>query len=51
MLADLVIADDGAPPHVSMLDTAERLPWAGTRGHAIAEIYGLIKQYRTGWSS
>ena len=48
MLADLVIADDGAPPHVTMLDTAERLPWAGhSARHAIAEIYGLIKQYKT----
>ena len=28
-LADLVVADGGAPPHVTMLDTAERLPWAG----------------------
>jgi ATP-dependent helicase Lhr and Lhr-like helicase len=47
-LADLVIADDGAPPHVTMLDTAERLPWAGhTARHAIAEIYGLIKHHKT----
>jgi ATP-dependent Lhr-like helicase len=28
LLADLVIADDGAPPLVPMLDTAERLPGA-----------------------
>ncbi|MPZ38847.1 MAG: ligase-associated DNA damage response DEXH box helicase [Rhizobiales bacterium] len=48
ILADLVIADDGAPPHVSMLDTAERLPWAGhTARHAIGEIYGLIKRHKT----
>ena len=48
MLADLVIADEGAPPHVTMLDTAERLPWAGhTARHAIGEIYGLIKQHKT----
>lgn len=47
-LADLVIADEGAPPHVTMLDTAERLPWAGhTARHAITEIYGLIKQHKT----
>jgi ATP-dependent helicase Lhr and Lhr-like helicase len=47
-LADLVIADEGAPPHVTMLDTAERLPWAGhTARHAITEIYGLVKQYKT----
>jgi ATP-dependent helicase Lhr and Lhr-like helicase len=48
LLADLVIADEGAPPHVTMLDTAERLPWAGhSARHAIAEIYGLIKQHKT----
>jgi ATP-dependent Lhr-like helicase len=48
LLADLVIADEGAPPHVTMLDTAERLPWAGhSARHAIAEIYGLIRQHKT----
>jgi ATP-dependent Lhr-like helicase len=48
MLADLVIAEEGAPPHVTMLDTAERLPWAGhSARHAIGEIYGMIKQYKT----
>jgi ATP-dependent Lhr-like helicase len=48
LLADLVIADEGAPPHVTMLDTAERLPWAGhSARHAIGEIYGLIKQDKT----
>jgi ATP-dependent helicase Lhr and Lhr-like helicase len=48
LLADLVVADEGAPPHVTMLDTAERLPWAGhSARHAIAEIYGLIKQHKT----
>ena len=30
--ADLVIAEDGAPPVVTMLDTSERLPWAGHTG-------------------
>jgi len=48
VLADLVVADEGAPPHVTMLDSAERLPWAGhSARHAIAEIYGLIKQHKT----
>ena len=47
-LADLVIADGGAPPHVTMLDTAERLPWAGhSARHAIGEIYDLIKRHKT----
>jgi len=47
-LADLVIADGGAPPDVSMLDTAERLPWAGhSARHALGEIYDLIKRHKT----
>lgn len=46
--ADLVIADGGAAPIVEMLDTSERLPWAGhTARHALAEIYDLIKNNRT----
>ncbi|MGH6768236.1 MAG: ligase-associated DNA damage response DEXH box helicase [Xanthobacteraceae bacterium] len=47
-LADLVVADSGASPDVTILDTAERLPWAGhSAHHAIGEIYGLIKRHRT----
>ena len=47
-LADLVIADAGAAPDVLMLDTAERLPWAGhSAHHAINEIYDLIKRHKT----
>ena len=48
VLADLVVADGGAPPHVTMLDTAERLPWAGhSAKHAIGEVYALIKRHKT----
>jgi ATP-dependent Lhr-like helicase len=47
-LADLVVAEGGAAPHVTMLDTAERLPWAGhSAQHALGEMYGLIKHHRT----
>ena len=47
-LADLVIAEGGAAPHVTMLDTAEQLPWAGhSAHHAIDEIYDLIGRYKT----
>jgi ATP-dependent Lhr-like helicase len=43
-----VQADGGAPPDVTMLDTAERLPWAGHSAlHAIDEIYALIKRHKT----
>ena len=45
-LADLVLAELGAAPDITMLDTAEKLPWAGhSARHALAEIYGLIKRY------
>ena len=46
--ADLVIAQAGAQPKVTMLDTSERLPWAGhSARHALGEIYDLIKQHKT----
>jgi ATP-dependent helicase Lhr and Lhr-like helicase len=46
--ADLVVAESGAAPHVTMLDTRERLPWAGhSARHALDEIYRLIKAHRT----
>ncbi len=46
--ADIVIAGGAAPPIVEMLDTSERLPWAGhTARHALGEIYELIKQNKT----
>ena len=46
--ADLVLAEAGAAPHVSMLDTAEHLPWAGhTARHALKEIYDLLKRHKT----
>lgn len=47
-MADLVVADGGAQPIVEMLDTRERLPWAGhSARHALGEIYDLIKRNRT----
>ncbi|GMO12373.1 ligase-associated DNA damage response DEXH box helicase [Bradyrhizobium sp. TM233] len=46
--ADVVIAGGAAPPLVEMLDTRERLPWAGhSARHALPEIYELIKANRT----
>ena len=46
--ADLVVAQPGAQPHVTMLDTAEHLPWAGHSAlHALGEIYALIKAHKT----
>jgi ATP-dependent Lhr-like helicase len=47
-LADLVVAEGGAVPDVTMLDSAERLPWAGhSAHHALGEMYDLIKRHRT----
>jgi ATP-dependent Lhr-like helicase len=46
--ADIVIAGGAAAPVVEMLDTRERLPWAGhTARHALGEIYELIKRNKT----
>ena len=46
--ADLIVAEGGAAPDVSMLDSRERLPWAGhSSRYALAEMYELIKAHRT----
>jgi ATP-dependent helicase Lhr and Lhr-like helicase len=46
--ADLIVAESGAAPDVSMLETYERLPWAGhSARYALAEMYELIKSHRT----
>src|SRR4029078_3773394 len=46
--ADIVIAGGAAAPVVEMLDTRERLPWAGhSARHAMAEMYELIKRNKT----
>jgi ATP-dependent Lhr-like helicase len=47
-MADLVVAEAGAQPVVTMLDTKAELPWAGhSATHALAEIYQLIAGHRT----
>lgn len=46
--AEIVVAGGAAPPEVEMLDTSERLPWAGhSARHALPEIYELIKANKT----
>ena len=46
--ADIVVAQAGAQPSVTMLDTEEHLPWAGhSARHALGEIYALIKSHKT----
>jgi ATP-dependent Lhr-like helicase len=46
--ADLIVATEGAAPNVAMLETIERLPWAGhSARYALGELYTLIKAHRT----
>jgi ATP-dependent Lhr-like helicase len=46
--ADIVTAGGAAAPIVEMLDTSERLPWAGhSARHALIEIYDLIRRNKT----
>ncbi|MGE3150004.1 MAG: DEAD/DEAH box helicase, partial [Pseudorhodoplanes sp.] len=47
-MADLIVAEAGAEPDVSMLPPGEDLPWAGhTARHAYPAIYELIKRHKT----
>lgn len=42
-LADLVVAQGGAAPDISMLESRARMPWAShTAQHAFGEIYEMI---------
>jgi ATP-dependent Lhr-like helicase len=46
--AAVVMAAAGAAPAVSILETAERLPWSGhSARHAAGELYAAIKAHRT----
>ncbi len=45
---DIVIAEGGAPPHVTMLEAGDELPWAGhSARHALPAIHALIKRHKT----
>ncbi|MGA0607908.1 ligase-associated DNA damage response DEXH box helicase [Phenylobacterium sp. VNQ135] len=46
-LADLVLGPPGAEPHVDILLSEGRVPWAGhTAQHAMAEVYEAIRKAR-----
>jgi ATP-dependent helicase Lhr and Lhr-like helicase len=46
--ADLVIAEGGAAPRITMLEAGDDLPWAGhSARHAVAKVYSLIREHRT----
>ncbi|MBS9721792.1 ligase-associated DNA damage response DEXH box helicase [Tianweitania sp. BSSL-BM11] len=47
-LSDLITVDGGAKPDISILESEERVPWAGhTSRYAIPEIYQAIKEHKT----
>lgn len=46
--AQVISVSDGAPPLISILDTSERIPWAGhSARYAIGEIYQQILDHAT----
>ena len=47
-MAGLVTVDGGAKPEISILDSDERVPWAGhSSRYAIPDIYEAIRQHKT----
>jgi ATP-dependent Lhr-like helicase len=46
--AQLLTADGGAPPILSVLDIEARVPWAGhSSAYAVPALYDIIKQHKT----
>jgi ATP-dependent Lhr-like helicase len=46
--SELVTVAGGAKPNITILDTEERIPWAGhSAQHALADVYALIKAHKT----
>jgi ATP-dependent Lhr-like helicase len=47
-MAEIITVGGGAKPHITILDSEERVPWAGHQArYAIPEIYKAIKDHRT----
>jgi ATP-dependent Lhr-like helicase len=47
-MSELITVSGGAKPHITILESEERVPWAGhTSRYAIPEIYEAIKRHRT----
>lgn len=47
-MAELITVAGGAKPEISILDSEERVPWAGhSARYAIPEIYDAIRKHRT----
>ncbi len=44
-LARLIVAPAGAAANLSILDTAQRMPWSGhSARHALSEVYDMVKR-------
>ncbi|MEP9370617.1 ligase-associated DNA damage response DEXH box helicase [Mesorhizobium sp. KR1-2] len=47
-MADLIEVSGGAKPEISILDSEERVPWAGhSARYAIPEIYDAVRRHKT----
>ena len=47
-MADLIEVAGGAKPEISILDSEERMPWAGhSARYAIPEIYDAVRRHKT----
>ena len=47
-MAELITVAGGAKPNISILDSEERVPWAGHMArYAIPEIYDAVRKHQT----
>jgi ATP-dependent Lhr-like helicase len=47
-MADLITVTGGAPPDITILDSEQRVPWAGhSARYAIRDLYEAIKRHKT----
>jgi len=47
-MAEIITVGGGAKPHITILESEERVPWAGHQArYAIPEVYKAIKDHRT----
>ena len=47
-MAGLVTVEGGAKPEISILETSERIPWAGhSARYAVPDVYEAIKRHKT----
>jgi ATP-dependent Lhr-like helicase len=47
-LADLITVEGGAKPHITILDSEDRVPWSGhSARYAIPDVYGEIRKHKT----